>query len=105
MKSTINEQSTSYLTVQFTDKTGVPASPITLTYRIDCISSGTAVVPETALTPGTSVEITITAAQNVIVDTTNAKELKRVTLVAGFTNDEQHCEDYDYYVRNLSQIV
>jgi hypothetical protein len=105
MKATVNESSTSFLTVAFTDKAGAPALPVSLTYRVDCISTGAAVVPETAIFPDTNVEITIAAAENAILDTTNAKELKRVTVVAGFTGGEQHCEEYDYYVRNLSQIV
>lgn len=100
----INERSTGYLTVAFFDKTNAPAVPASVSYRIDCLTTGTAILAETALTPAASVEITLTPAQNAIVNAANASETRRVTIKATYAGAEADNREYDYQVRNLAYV-
>ena len=101
MTTIVNENSTSYVTVVPKDKDGVAATPATLVYQIDCVTTGTNMKAETALTPGTSVEITITPTENAINDQNNSHEERVVTVTAGYGASDQVIEEFDYLVMNL----
>ena len=101
MTTIVNENSTSYVTVVPKDKDGVAATPATLKYQIDCVTTGTNMKAETALTPGTSVEITITPTENAINDQNNSHEERVVTVTAGYGASDQVIEEFDYLVINL----
>lgn len=99
---TVNEGSTAYVTATFRDKAGQLAQPTSVSYRIDCVSNGQQIVDDTSATPGTSVEITLSAAHNAILDPKRARELRRVTVTGSYGADDAVVEQYDYWVRNLS---
>lgn len=100
----INEKSTSYLNVSFRDKEGALAVPTSISYRIDCVTTGTAVLAPTALAAASEVEITITPTQNAIVTSSNATEQKRVTVTAVYGASDQVTSQFDYLVKNLSGV-
>lgn len=100
----VNERTTSYLTVTFKDKAGTAVAPSSATYRIDCATTGQAVKPVTALGAGAAVEITITPAENAIVNAENVLEIKRVTVVGVYGPTDEVTADYDYLVRNLKHV-
>lgn len=102
---TINEKTTGYLTVTFKDKAGAQAVPASATYRIDCLTTGTAITPETALAPAAQIEIVITPTENRIVTAANARETRRVTVTGVYGAADQVTAQYDYDVENLSQIT
>ena len=102
---TVNEGSTAYVTATFRNKAGVVALPTGVTYRIDCITSGTQVRDTTSATPATSVEITLTPADNAILDPRRSRELRRVTVTGTYGDSDAVREQYDYWVRNLSQVT
>lgn len=97
----INEGTTAYLTVTFKDKAGVNAAPTSATYRVDCLTTGTAIRAATALPAGASVELTLTKTDNRIVTPANVRERRRVTVVGTYGADDQVQEEYDYDVLNL----
>ena len=101
----VNEKSTSYITVEPFDKDGVAATPSTLVYQIDCITTSVNIKAETALTPGDSVEITIPPSENAIVDQANPYETREVTVTAGYGVDDQVIEVLQYRLMNLSAIT
>jgi len=101
----VNEKSTSYVTVEPKDKNGVAATPTTLVYQIDCVTTSTAITAETSLTPGTSVEITITPTENAMIDQANAFEEREVTVTAGYGANDQIIEVFCYRLLNLSAIT
>jgi hypothetical protein len=100
----INEQSTAYLSVSFYDKSGVLAIPTSASYRIDCITNGVEVKDDTALTPGTTIEITLSSYDNEIIDGDNATEKRRVTVSAVYGDGDECHNHYDYLVKNLSGL-
>jgi len=101
---TVNEGTTAYLEVAFLDKAGAAALPTGVTYRIDCLSTGTAVKASTSVTPATSVEITLSALDNAIIGNAPA-ERRRVTVEATYGVADAVRSQYDYLVRNLSAIA
>lgn len=101
---TVNEGSTAYVTATFRNKAGAVALPTAVTYRIDCITSGQQVRNTTTAEAATSVEITLTPADNVILDPRRNRELRRVTVTGTYGESDAVREQYDYWVRNLSQV-
>ena len=100
----INEGTTGYLTVTFYDKAGDAAAPSAVSYRIDCLSSGTVILTDTSATPGTEVEITLTAAQNAIVAGL-PRERRRVTVTGTYAGSQAVTHQFDYEIRNLSAVA
>lgn len=101
----VNEGSTAYLTIEFADKDGLPAVPNTVTYRIDCMTTGTAILASTSLTPASSLEITLSATYNRIIAQDNKYEKRLVTVVAGYAGSEALTSEYTYLVKNLSKVT
>jgi len=100
-----NERSTKYVSAAFFDKDGVAAVPSTVAYRIDCATTGTAVLASTSVTPAASVEVEITPAQNAIIVAANARETKIVTFTATYTGGGEIRAEYKYLVRNLFGVT
>jgi hypothetical protein len=98
----VNEGSTAWLTVQFYDRAGAPEIPASVTYRIWDVASSIEIVPSTSLTPGSSVEITLTSDDNRILDDTLYREARKVIVTAGFAGSETLNQDYVYHVRNIA---
>jgi len=103
--ATVPEKTTAYLTVSFLDKAGAAAIPSAVTYRIDCLTTNTAILADTALTPASSIEITLTPAQNAIINQSDALETKRVTVKASYGASDGLNDEYDYLVKNLSGVT
>ena len=78
----VQEGSTSWVTVTFYDRDGVAQVPVTADYRIDDRTSDTEILDWTPLTPGSSIEIVITAAQNAFLDQNNEEEVREVSVRA-----------------------
>jgi len=98
------EQSSKWVTVAFYDKDGLAAVPSTVSYRIDCATTGTAVLAPTSATPAASVEVEITPAQNAIIVAANAREVKVVTVTATYAGGGEIRNEYRYTVRNLGGV-
>lgn len=98
----IPEDSTGYLTVAFLDKAGAPAVPSSVTYKIDCVTNDASVRIATALTPATSIEITLTPEDNKIIADANEYEVREITVSATFgVGDESH-DSAQWRVKNLA---
>jgi len=101
---TVTERSTAYLTASFYDKTGVLQAPASLAYRIDDVMSGQQVRGDTTITPAAQAEITLTAADNAILNTVGSDEKRRVTVTASYGVSDQVTDEYIYLVRNLTKV-
>lgn len=101
----ITEHSTAYLTANFFDKAGVAAVPSSVTYRVDCETTGAELVASGPIAAAASVEITIPESANAMQEATNAFETKVVTVTANYGAGEQITAAYRYRVRNLSKIT
>lgn len=103
--SNVNERCQSTLTCTFRDKNGVLATPTTLKYRIDDILSGTVIKPNTTVTPSTSsYDITITATENRIIETSRISEERKVSCEWYSGTTLIGSADYLYRVINKHKI-
>ena len=102
--TTVNEGSTSYLTVNFKDKDGVLAAPTSIEYRIDCITTGTAIKEATPVSPpASSVEIEIDSTENAIQDQDNNSERRLVTVTGTYGTEDKIVEEHEYDVINMTK--
>ena len=97
----VNERSTAYLTVTFKDKAGAAQQPTAASYRIDDVATGAQIRADTPLTPGTSVEITLTPADNAVVSPRLEVEKHVVTVTGTYGEDDAVRAQYVYEVVNL----
>jgi len=86
--------------VTIKDADAVPVSPSTLRYKVDCITTQTAVIPWTYIAALSQVDIVIPSSANAIVNNRNAKETKRITVQANSDSESQINKRYDYNVIN-----
>lgn len=103
--ATINERSSAWVTIGFTDRAGAPVGPDSVTYRIDCMTTGTAILGDTTVSaPGASFEVELTPDFNRIIDPTNLREMRRLTVVASYGGSDEATEQYDWWVVNLTFV-
>lgn len=94
--TTINENTLLPYTFAPKDADGVAISPSTVRWRLDCLTTGTAISDWASVSPAASIAITIPATSNVIVNNANPSETKRITVQfdAGLSTGIQAEEDY-----------
>ncbi len=98
----VNEKTTIWVTVAFQDRTGVATTPSSATYRIDCLTSGAAILASTAVSGlSSSTEIEVTSAQNAIQVSANPEEFRRMTVTANYGTGDVMVEEFDWIVKNL----
>lgn len=103
---TVNESTTFVVTLTFTDEDGDAVTPTSGTYRIDDVDAGTEILDDTAFSPSASThDITITAAQNAILDSTLKTEKHRMTVTWLYGGTKQGNEEYIFGVVNLAKIT
>ena len=101
----VNEKTTTWITINFKDKAGAPASPDSMVYQIDCLTSGVAIkAPVTVTFPGTSPEVKVDSIDNAIQVPTNQREYRRMTVTAIFGGDVV-TDQFDWAINNLSFIT
>lgn len=100
----VYEGNTAYLTVAFTDGDGVAALPTAVTWQCHDIKTGEELQAETAVTPATSVEITIPPSVNTLANADEQRETHRVTIKATYGDDDQATGKYDFVVVGLTAI-
>lgn len=104
-KKSVDEKTSAVLTIKFYDRGGVAVVPLSALYQVDNQTTGTAVRVETALPAAAQIVLTLTAADNAIVDQSNVRELRRVTVEATLPGGDTVNAQYDYLVRNLSGVI
>jgi hypothetical protein len=82
------------------DHDGVNAIPVTMRYRVDCVTTSVQVLDWQTLNPSSPVDFTIPASAHVIQDDTNLYEIKRLTIEANAGLDNQISDIVDYGVQN-----
>ena len=100
----VPQRTTAYLSVTFRDKNGDAQAPASVQYRIDCLTTGTAVKALTGLTPGATIEIVLSADDNDIITESNTREARRVTVIAVHGAGDEVTGAFDYAVKNLTGV-
>ena len=98
------ERTAGTLTVSFKDVAGALAAPTSVTYQIDCVTTGQSVRASTAATAGATSVIAISSSDTAILNSGNQSEIKKVTVNATYgVGDEIH-QEFHYSVRNLRYV-
>lgn len=101
----VNEKSTGYITIVSTDKTGAPAVPDTMFYKIYDVQTNAVVRGPTEVdTPSSSVEIELTPSDTTIINEEQDNERKRLTVESTFAGGRVHNSEYIYIVRALKNV-
>ncbi len=104
--TTINEKTTLLVTAAFWDEDGAAATPSAATYRLDDATSGTVILPQTALTGlGVTKVIEITSAQNALVSAASTSEERILTVEWDYGSGRHATDEYRYLVRNLRGVA
>lgn len=97
----VNEGSTSVLSISFYDENGSAIIPYSVDYRIDD-ESGEEIKKNTSVTPGETVEITISSTENRILNKSKPIEKRIVSVKYTWSGGSKVGYDhYEYIVRNL----
>ena len=81
--------------------TKAATTPTTVQYRLDCLTTCTAIADWTSATPGTSVSISVTGTQNDILADSNPTEVKQLTVMADEGLVTQYLQSVRWKVENL----
>jgi hypothetical protein len=79
---------------------GAASVPTTLRWKHDCKTTQSSVLEWADITPGSTVNLTVPASANAIINSNNAYETKRITVQANAGTDEQINAVLDYDVVN-----
>lgn len=100
----VNERTTVIITVSFFDEDDAPVIPSLVTYRLDDVKTGNAILARTdIIAPALAAVITIevTPAQNQIISDANPFEIKRLTVEFWYGSGRHGTDEYLYVVKNL----
>lgn len=105
-RTVLEEKAVAVLGIAYVDRVGNSvAAPLSVSYRIDCMTTGSVIRAPLALLPAANITLLLTAADNAIIDQRNVRELRRVTVQALYASGEAVNAELDYLVRNLSGVV
>lgn len=109
----INEHSGMEVEASFYSNPGVPAIPSTVHWKALCVTTGTVLQDWTEATPvivtdgsllsHVSVTVDVPGILNVIQDSTNPRELKRVLICADKDTHSEFTKERDYYVKKVGR--
>ncbi|MCP5019814.1 MAG: hypothetical protein GY938_31690 [Ketobacter sp.] len=97
----VKERSSSTATAYFRDSSDAAEAPTTVHYRIDDLTTGTAVKDWTSATAAVSVAISITSAENQIYDSSNERERRQITVAADKDTDTETRDTAVWIVNNI----
>lgn len=100
----INERSSAYIEVAFTDKTGAAAIPASVTYSTKCKTTGTAIKTNVSVNTAATVTITLDSADNAIQSAANSTEDKLLTVRATYGAGDECNAEYVWRVTNLEGV-
>ena len=98
----VNENRQAFITVRPVDRNNVLATPTTARYRLDDYKTKQEIIAWTTIaSPSSEMLITIPATSNTIINNSNAREKKVVTVETNFGTATANTEDFEYWLRNL----
>lgn len=98
----VNEGTTTIITVSFYNENNEPITPDSVIYRLDDIYSGTEIKDDTSITPGESVDITISSTENRIVNRNRPVEKRIMSVKYTYAgNSKTGYDSYIYMIQNL----
>ena len=100
--SEVNEGTSAFMPIVPKDTAGDAVTPTSMSYRIDCETTGTAIKAATSLTPDTSVAVTVTPNENRIITAANIEEVRVMTVQCVYSaSTDEIQEQFRWRVKNL----
>lgn len=102
-----NELSVITFTIRPFDEDGDAFTPTNARYRLDDKTSGNSIIGWTTIDSvdlSTSMDITIAASNNSIINDSLVEEVKVLTVETDFGTDNAHVEEHEYTVVNLQFV-
>lgn len=101
---TVNEREYFKLRWTVLDENSVASTPRSMRYRIDCQTTGRAIVPWTDLSLNSTTTLNVPSSVNAIISTGNSKETKVITVDTNYDDDDRVPAEYAWDVRNLGGL-
>ena len=103
----INERCTYVLTISFYDEDNVLVVPNTATYRIDDVTTGTAIKAQTTCgaVMASSMDVEITTDENNMIAENHTYETRRVTVEFTYGAAKRGTDEYLYKIHNLPGVA
>lgn len=101
----INERTTGYVQTSLYNAQDQLEAPVSLTYRIDCLTTGEAIKADTALPVSSVVSVTLSPEDTRIINQRNTQEKRRITFRAGYGASDELNDTVDFIVKNLRPAV
>jgi len=100
--SSVNEGSTAYVTVSFTDELGTAIVPSSISIKVNDVITSTELMSSTVTTPGTSsYTVTLTPTANRIINDNHEYEEHVLTIDATYETGKHCTGEYRFNVYNL----
>jgi hypothetical protein len=100
MTDQVNENTQYPFRITLKDADDVLTAPTTLDWRLDCVTTGTEITSWTALGAASTVNHTVPATANVMQDSANYVETKRITVSADRGTDTEVVQFLNYDLLN-----
>jgi hypothetical protein len=103
----INEKSTCFITLTFTDESGNLVTPTKVTYQIDDVLSNTAIKASTDFVPtSSSYDLEILWSDNALKSQDNKKEIRKLTVQFTYgATSEKGTAEFLYGIKNLGKVT
>lgn len=100
----VKEKSKARLTVSFFDEDGSAATPSTISYRVDCDTTGNNIRSATSVSAASVVNIDLDNVDNAMQVHANKREMRRVTVTATFGGTDESNDEFTYEVIGLPNV-
>ena len=95
------ERNSITVTAYFRDSSNAAEAPTTIHYRIDDLTTKTAITGWTSVTPAVSAAIVITSAENRIIGQGNKRERRQITVSADKGTTTETRDTAEWFVENI----
>lgn len=96
----VQERASQTITAYFRDSSDAAEAPTTIDYRIDCITTNTPITGWTSVSAASSAAIAIKASESRIINQTNIRERRIITVSADRGLDTETRDTAEWLVRN-----
>ena len=104
-KDHIREASQHVVDVKFKQRSDATlVVPTNVSYRIDCLTTGVAILDWTSVSADDEVSITITPTQNALRDQCNARETRQLTVAADYGLSGQFLDSVSFELENVRGV-
>ncbi len=98
---TVKERNSIGVTAYFRDSSNAASAPTTVHYRIDDLTTGTNILAWTSVSAAVSVSITVKSAENKIVDQSNKRERRQITVSADKGTTTETRDTSEWFIENI----